>query len=225
MTREEHLAFCKQCTNRKLDLKQGIICTLTGEKADFEGECPDYQNDPTVPEPSTEYQEAVHHDQLSRALSPEKMKSLLAEQRWELGLGMGILAGIGGAIVWGVLTVATGYQIGFMAVGIGALVGIAIRNFGKGLEPKFGIAGGAISLFSVLLGNFFSVIGFIAPEVGLSYFEVILQLDYSYLPEIMMDSFSIIDILFYVLAVVEGYKFSFRQLNLEDLKRQANPEA
>ena len=60
MTREEHLAFCKKCTNRQFDPQQGIICSLTEKKADFEESCPDYNLDvhvkETVHKPSAEQQ-------------------------------------------------------------------------------------------------------------------------------------------------------------------------
>ncbi|MFB6342891.1 RDD family protein [Saccharicrinis sp. FJH62] len=39
MTRKEHLMFCKICKNQKFDPKQGIICGLTGKKADFDLSC------------------------------------------------------------------------------------------------------------------------------------------------------------------------------------------
>jgi hypothetical protein len=39
MTREEKLNYCRVCTNRKLDLKEGLICTLTNRPADFEEKC------------------------------------------------------------------------------------------------------------------------------------------------------------------------------------------
>lgn len=45
MTREEQLKFCRVCKRRKNDLKQGIICSLTGRKADFEGICESYEED------------------------------------------------------------------------------------------------------------------------------------------------------------------------------------
>ena len=41
-TREQQLKYCKRCKNRKMDLKQGLICSLTGQKADFYKECPDF---------------------------------------------------------------------------------------------------------------------------------------------------------------------------------------
>ena len=42
MNREEQLKFCKVCENQKFDLKQGIICGLTDQIADFEETCYDF---------------------------------------------------------------------------------------------------------------------------------------------------------------------------------------
>ena len=46
MTRQEQLQFCSVCAHRQMDMKQGIICALTGKKADFDGQCPQYELDP-----------------------------------------------------------------------------------------------------------------------------------------------------------------------------------
>lgn len=45
MTRKEHLVFCKKCTKRDFNITEGILCSLTGKKADFEDTCPDYHLD------------------------------------------------------------------------------------------------------------------------------------------------------------------------------------
>lgn len=45
MTREEQLAFCKVCKNRKKDFKLGLICEITGSKADFINECSNFIKD------------------------------------------------------------------------------------------------------------------------------------------------------------------------------------
>ncbi|MBN1990560.1 MAG: hypothetical protein JW783_14245 [Bacteroidales bacterium] len=45
MTREERLVFCKICANRKLDMSDGLICSLTNKVADFDNNCPDYDSD------------------------------------------------------------------------------------------------------------------------------------------------------------------------------------
>ena len=45
MTREERLKFCQICTHQKISYKQGIICRLTNNIADFEVSCDNYQED------------------------------------------------------------------------------------------------------------------------------------------------------------------------------------
>ena len=83
-----------------------------------------------------------------------------------------------------------------MAVAIGLGVGYSIRTFGKGIDTVFGIVGAAIALLSCLLGNFLSIIGFIANAEGLGYVETLLMLDYSFVPELMAETFSIMGFTF-----------------------------
>ncbi|MEN8122771.1 MAG: DUF4328 domain-containing protein [Bacteroidota bacterium] len=45
MTREEHLKFCKICKNKKNDLKEGIICGLNNQIADFVDTCESFEKD------------------------------------------------------------------------------------------------------------------------------------------------------------------------------------
>lgn len=45
MTREEQLKFCSVCKHRKMHMQQGMLCELTNAKADFEGTCPNYDED------------------------------------------------------------------------------------------------------------------------------------------------------------------------------------
>jgi hypothetical protein len=81
------------------------------------------------------------------------------------GLGLGIIGGgtggLLGAIVWAAVTYYTEYQIGWMAVGVGFLVGYGVSKLGKGFDRVFGVAGGLIALVSVTLGNFLASIGFL----------------------------------------------------------------
>ena len=68
MTRDAQLAFCKKCNNRKMDLQTGILCSLTDQKADFEGTCNDFQEDPEV-QALAHQSEALTIDQLHQKLS------------------------------------------------------------------------------------------------------------------------------------------------------------
>ena len=51
-----------------------------------------------------------------------------------MGLIGGAIAMLVGAIVWGAVTYFTEYQIGWMAIGVGFLVGLAIK-FSDGGKP------------------------------------------------------------------------------------------
>ena len=210
MTREEQIFFCQKCLNRKMDFKQGLICQLTGEKATFQNECTDFKIDKTVTIAPLDDKKGLQTTEIKQKLSTETVELLRLEQRLIPGIISGLIVGILGAILWGVITIATNFQIGYMAIAIGAGVGLTIRKFGNGIDLIFGIWGAIVSLFSVLLGNILSIIGFIANSEGLGYMETLIIFDYSYLPEIMAETFSIIDLLFYGIALFEGYKFSFR---------------
>ena len=45
MTREEQLKSCTICTHRCMDIHKGVLCGLTNEFADFEGSCPNFEQD------------------------------------------------------------------------------------------------------------------------------------------------------------------------------------
>jgi hypothetical protein len=217
MTRQEQLIFCRKCLNRKFNPNKGIICGLTDERATFEKECPDFKLDKEFKERDFDDQELITAEKLQVTVSPDVYEKLKMEQNLMMGIVSGSIAGLVGAILWGIITVATNFQIGFMALAIGAAVGFTIRKFGNGVETIFGIWGAIISLLSVLLGNFFSIIGFIANAEGLGYFMTLTLIDYNYLPNVMIETFSFVDLVFYGIAVYEGYRFSFRKITEKTL--------
>ena len=176
MRREEQLTFCKRCTNRKMDIQLGLICSLTGEKANFENECPDFNMDESV-KMEPEASEPLEQQEVRSALSNEVLERLRLEQNLPLAIVSGVGAGLIGAILWGVITVTTNYQIGYMAIAIGAGVGFSMRFLGKGIDQVFGITGGAIAVLSCFVGNFFSVIGFYANTEDLEFLETLLLFD------------------------------------------------
>jgi hypothetical protein len=128
------------------------------------------------------------------------------ERRLLLGGFAGLAAAIFGAIIWAVVTVTTKYQIGFMAVGVGALVGFALRigNGGK----LFGILGAFLALFGCILGNYFSLIAFAAAEEHVSFFTMLNHAEPAKVISAMWEDFISMSILFYAIAAYEGYKFS-----------------
>ncbi len=126
-----------------------------------------------------------------------------------IALIAGICAAIVSAVVWAAVTVVTEYQIGWMAVGVGILVGFAVR-LGKGVDNIFRYIGAVLALVGCVLGNFFTIVGFISKEENIDVFNVISLINYTEITSLMMETASPMDLLFYAIAIYEGYKFSVK---------------
>ena len=216
MTRDEHLLYCKTCTNRKLDLQQGLICSLTFSKADFQDTCNDYSEDTAI-RPIVHQTEGLDTKQLTEKLNTEDFENLKSQQNLSAAIICGLIVGILCSLLWGLITVATEVQIGLVAVGIGAAVGMTIRFVGRGIDQIFGVWGAIIAGISVFLGNIFSILGFVSKYQDINFFDTILYFDYSLLPNIFGESFNFMDLVFYGIAIYEGFRFSFRQITQVEL--------
>ncbi len=201
-----------------MDIQQGLLCSLTGAKADFQDECQNYTHDSAVQE-RLDSTTPLAQEEVHARLDEGVLHQLRMEQNLAKGGLAALAAGVLGAAIWAVITVATEYQIGFMALAIGAMVGFAMRFAGKGVDQVFGIVGAFIAVASCFLGNFLSIIGFGMGELGTGFFETLLIFDYAYFFPVMAETFSPIDLLFYGIAGYEGYKFSFRSFTEEDIAR------
>ena len=122
----------------------------------------------------------------------------------------GVVAAIIGGIAWAAVTVTTEYQIGYMAIGVGFLVGFAVR-LGHGRTPAFGLIGAVLALAGCLLGNFLSMVGFVTKSENLDYLKTLSAIDYAKVPDLMRSTFDVMDLVFYAIAVYEGYRFSIKQ--------------
>ena len=108
MTRQEHLKFCKTCTNREMDLKIGLICKLTGKIADFENECPSYNEDEKALQTINNETEFVS-DEITSRISESTLEKLKAEQNLPAALFAGVFIGVLAAFGWAAITVITEY--------------------------------------------------------------------------------------------------------------------
>jgi hypothetical protein len=69
-----------------------------------------------------------------------------------------------------------------------------------------GIIGGALALTGCLAGNILSGCYFVAQQEAVSYSTVLGALDFALASEILTVMFSPMDLLFYGLAIYEGFK-------------------
>ncbi len=129
----------------------------------------------------------------------------------------GVSAAVVGGLFWAVVTVATNYQIGYMAIAVGLLAGFAVRYFGSGIDTHFGFVGAFFALVGCALGNLLSQVAFIANAESLSYFDTLTLLNIDLVLSIYKESFSPMDLLFYGIAAYEGYKFAFRPVSEDTL--------
>jgi hypothetical protein len=146
-------------------------------------------------------------------------------QNLQMGIVGGLIAAVIGAIAWAAVTVITDFQIGWMAVGVGFLVGYAVRITGKGISKNFGFVGAILSLSGCLAGNLFSICAIVSGQEGIPFFNLLTRLNPHIILELMKATFNPIDLLFYGIAVYEGYRFSFRQITEDELARLVRAKA
>lgn len=162
-------------------------------------------------------------------IDPVRLEMLMEELRREQSLAGALLAGLVGAAVaaalWGALTYWTGYQIGFAAIGVGLLVGLAVRWAGKGLGATFGLVGAFFSLLGCIAGNVLAGAAYLAREQGYELLEVLSGLTVDLVVQISRAMFSPMDLLFYALALWTGYETARRKLSAEEIARRTGQAA
>jgi hypothetical protein len=99
------------------------------------------------------------------------------------------------------------------------MVGYAVRIAGQGMTFQFGIIGAVFSVLGCLAGNLLAVSIIFSQEFSEPFINVVLAMLISPVStlEIMKETFSPIDLLFYAIAVYNGYRFSIRTLSDEEL--------
>ena len=132
-------------------------------------------------------------------------------ENFPLAVAAGVGAAIGGALLWALVTVVTNMELGIIAIAIGYIVGQAIKAVGHGRSQKFGILGAVCGLVGCALGSLLSYLAFYADAMHVGYVDVLGMLNVSLIERLMSAFFSPIDLIFYAIAVYEGYRFSFHK--------------
>ena len=154
-------------------------------------------------------------------MNREKMEAALQSLMGEENFAMAVLAGSVAALIcafaWAGITVATGYQVGMVAIAVGFIVATAVRIAGRGLTSRFRLLGAVLALIGCVLGNLFTIFYFGAKESAMPLMELLRMIDLTMIPSLMMDTFSGMNLVFYGIAIYEGYNLSLRQISGEDL--------
>lgn len=218
MNREEQLAHCNKCLNKRNGPNKEIVCSLTQKPASFKYECPEFKVANYIKEEQFKDISKGQRKAILLQLYPEIIEELRTEQDLKSGLLVGCLIGFLGVILWTTVTINTSFDFGYMAVIIGVAVGLGIQRYGKAIDTMFGYFGVGITLFSCLFGSFLCSIGLAAKTEGYNYLETILSMDYVAMQITMIESFTPVDSVFIGIALFSSYQFSFRNINEKDIK-------
>jgi hypothetical protein len=142
----------------------------------------------------------------------DAIEQLRARQNLGLAIPAGIVAALLGAVLWAAFSYVTGYELGIVVIAIGAVIGYAIRRVGHGIDPVFGVVGGACAALSWALGTVLSDIAFLAQQAGRPFFDVLSLLGIRQSIQFAIDNVQAMDFLFLAIAVWEGWKFSHWRL-------------
>jgi hypothetical protein len=123
------------------------------------------------------------------------------------------------SIIWATITVMTWYQIGYMSLGLGAAIWFMVSVFGKGIDQIYGVIWWVFALIWTILWNFLSIIWFVSKDDWITILEAINIIDFSYLPQIIIQSFVPMDFIFYWLAMVVWFQLSFRKIPEDEIQK------
>jgi hypothetical protein len=143
-----------------------------------------------------------------RPMAPKPLGPIEVGENLPMGFMAGLVAAAVGAALWALITILTGVQIGWMAVGVGFLVGWAIRVAGRGRHSVFGIMGALLALGGCAVGNLLAIVVIAARHFNVALLEVFTHLTPDVVTSLMEQTFKPMDVLFYGLALLEGYRFS-----------------
>ncbi len=81
-----------------------------------------------------------------------------------------------------------------------------------------------MALLGCAVGNLLATCGLLAKHNDIPFFTVLSVLEVEAVKNLMVASFSPMDLLFYGIAVYEGYKFSFRRLSVGEIESLLPPK-
>ena len=143
-------------------------------------------------------------------------ESLLAEENFNAGLIGGIVATVLGAGVYAAITVAAGYSVSFMAIALGAFVGLAVQYLGRGIGSRFVVVASVLSVIGCLLGNLIAAILLEARAYGASPVDIASSMSVESVIEFFKGDLQFVDLLFWIGAIGAAAYFAKRPLTREE---------
>lgn len=149
--------------------------------------------------------ELSHDEHVLDAVAPQTAEAKADFKRATL---FGVVAGLLGAIIWASVVLLSQFKVGFIALLVGYMVGLAVKIGARHHDDRLGYLGAGLALFGCFMGDFFTSVGWAAKYYHVSYFQVLGNMDFELLYGLISAGLTPMDVVFFAIAIYEGYKFS-----------------
>ena len=147
----------------------------------------------------------------------ELAEKLLSEENFAVAMVAGIVAMILAAATYAVIVIAGGgYSVGFMAAGIGAVVGLAMQYLGRGVRLRFAIAASILAIVGIFLGNVFTIAIPAAYAPGASILGVLSRIPIGDIPELLFTDMLHTTLIYWMVAIAAAAYFARRRLSRDE---------
>jgi hypothetical protein len=140
-------------------------------------------------------------DQEAKQRNYELAEELRSGQNFLAALIASAVAALLAAAGYGIVVSIWNFSYGFAAAGIGIAVGLSMQFFGRGIGTKFAVAASLYTIAGCVLGNVFRVVLNPAQLLSASPGEVFRSIEFSAIVEQTASFVSIIDLVFWFVAV------------------------
>lgn len=159
---------------------------------------------------------------ISQSEYDDMLDSINNDSNLVLGIVYGLLLGIVGAVIWAIVVKFTGYNMGIVAILVGWLVSEGFVLAGRSTSNLIGLIAGGIALQSIFLGEALSMIVIVAEYWNVPILEAVQNMYLTKLPQLIIESSNIYNLIFYFIAVRYAYRRSF--INEANLNVMIEPD-
>ena len=152
-------------------------------------------------------------DDKERQKNYELAEKLISEQNFAAAVIAGAVATLLAAVAYGIVVATWRFSYGFAAAGIGVVIGISMQFLGRGIAMKFAVLATVYTIAGCLLGNLFRVIVEQVRGTGTSPIDLLRNNSLSTLAEWSVSYVSLIDLVYWFVAVVAAVFLAKRPLS------------
>lgn len=119
--------------------------------------------------------------------------------------GAGLVAAVVGALLWILITYITKWQINFMAIGIGALVGFIVAKYNKQSSIAAGVMAAILACLSCVIGDLVITVQYLAEYMDTTYAVIFNENSLSEILDVHLEMLDFYSYSFYVVAMIVAF--------------------